>query len=291
MKKLQKILNKLLELDISPQYSDPHFDLNIDWQNLPDGIDPTYGFLKPDRAKRKRWQIENFVYIAKNYLDGHKIVVDFCSGSGHLSIPMAYLFPDCHFLLVERNPIPVEIGMKRIKNSGLKNIEIFNENIVDFHEKFDLGIALHACGEATDLAQEKCIQNSTPYILCPCDIGYIQNSQLKYPRSQFFSEILSFDEYKTIASAADMTGWDFDSPQSILGKICMGYISLDRNLFAEEHNYKTYLFTTYPREATPKNDIITGHPESCDGIKIYNVGKYDLSLVIKNYFNENAISE
>lgn len=288
MKKLQKILNKLFELGISPEYSDPHFDLSIDWQNLPNGIDPMYGFLKPDRAKRKRWQIENFVYLAKKYLNGHKTIVDFCSGSGHLSIPMAYIFQDCYFLLVEKNPIPVEIGIKRIRESGLKNIEIFNENIQDFHEKFDLGIALHACGEATDLAQKKCIENDAPYILCPCDIGYIQNSQLKYPRSQFFSEFLSYDEYKTIASAADMTGWDFNSPQSILGKICMGYISLDRNLFAEENDYKTYLFTTCPREATPKNDIISGHTKGYEEIRIYDKLKYDLQLIIKTYFNNSV---
>ncbi len=178
MKKLHKILNKLFELNICPEYSDPHFDLSVDWQTLPMGIDPKHGFLKPDRAKRKRWQIENFIYLASNFLNSSKIVVDFCSGSGHLSIPMAYMFSDCHFILVERNPFPVEIGKNRIKESGLKNIEIFNGNIQDFHGKFDLGIALHACGEATDLVQEKCIENDAPYILCPCDIGYIQNSRL-----------------------------------------------------------------------------------------------------------------
>ena len=62
-----------------------------------------------------------------------------------------------------------------------------------------------------------------------------------------------------IASAADWTCWDFDSDQGKRGKLCMGYISLDRNLAAEEAGYRTHLFTTHPREATPKNDIIFGY--------------------------------
>ncbi len=84
-----------------------------------------------------------------------------------------------------------------------------------------------------------------------------------------------------------MTGWDFDSQRSVLGKVCMGYISLDRNLLAEEHNYKTYLFTTHPREATPKNDIISGHPKFLNNIKIYDKTRCNLSLIINNYFNGN----
>lgn len=256
---IQKIIEKLSEAGLNPEYSDPNFNLRLDWGKMPEGVDPSSGFLKGKRLTGKRWQLENAMQLAKSLLKGDEIVVDFCSGSGHLSIPMAYEFPGCRFILVERNPIPVEIGKKRIKDAGLKNIEFCNSYIQDFYQDFQLGLALHACGEATDLAQMKCIEIGASYIMCPCDIGFLQNSKLDYPRSSAFSEVLTREEYMKMASAADWTCWDFDSDHGIRGKLCMGYIDLDRNLAAEESGYTTYLYTTNPREATPKNDIIFGY--------------------------------
>lgn len=268
-KTIQKILEKLSEQGYHPKYSDPRFSLKMDWERLSKGIDPSSGFLKGRRLKGKRAQVENFIQLAELLLNGGEVVVDFCSGSGHLSIPMAHRFPDCYFILVERNHVPLEIGKKRIKDSGLRNIELCNSYIQDFQRDFDLGVALHACGEATDLAQIKCLEKGAAYIMCPCDIGFIQNSELGcYPRSLAFSQILTQQEYNALASAADWTCWDFDSEQGIRGKLCMGYISLDRNLAAEEAGYNTYLFTTHPREATPKNDVLFGYRKNKMKIKI-----------------------
>ena len=122
-KTIQKILEKLSEEGLTPEYSDPHFHLKLDWEQMPEGVDPSSGFLKEKRLQGKRWQVENCIQLAESLLKGGQVIVDFCSGSGHLSIPMAYRFPDCHFILVERNPVPVEIGNKRVKDSGLMNIE------------------------------------------------------------------------------------------------------------------------------------------------------------------------
>jgi len=274
MKKLHRILEKLSDKGFYPEYSDPHFSLSLDWKQMPRGVDPASGFLKEDRARRKRWQVENFTQLAESLLEGDEVVVDFCSGSGHLSLPLAYKFPNCHFILVERNPIPLEIGRKRIEDSGLKNVEIYNGYIQDFRREFDLGVALHACGDATDLAQIKCLENNASYILCPCDIGYIQNSTLSYPRGSAFSQFLTPDEYRILASTADWTCWDFDSEQGRMGKLCMGYINLDRNLLAEESGYNTYLFTMCPREATPKNDIICGYGGGDEKIHIFEKVRY-----------------
>ena len=163
-KTIQKILEKLSEAGLSPEYSARRFDLTLDWERAPEGVDPSSGFLKGKRLEGKRWQVENFIQLAESLLKGGEVVVDFCSGSGHLSIPMAYRFPDCHFILVERNPVPVEIGNKRVKDSGLRNVEFCNSYIQDFQRDFDLGVALHACGEATDLAHEKCLQQDAAYL-------------------------------------------------------------------------------------------------------------------------------
>ena len=40
-----------------------------------------------------------------------------------------------------------------------------------FNGAFDIGVSLHACGVATDLVIQKCIQNSASFVSCPCCYG------------------------------------------------------------------------------------------------------------------------
>ncbi|MGB9595124.1 MAG: methyltransferase domain-containing protein [Candidatus Poribacteria bacterium] len=281
MKKFQKIIYKLLKAGICPEYSDPHFSFKLEWDIMPDGVSPSSGLLTRERADRKQLQIDNFFQLIKSFIKGGETIVDFGSGSGNLSLPIAYLYPNCHFILIDRNDIPIRLGKIRISDSGIKNIEIFRGYIQDFNEKFDLGIALHACGEATDLAQMRCLENNVPYILCPCDIGYICASSLSYPRSSLFSKVITREEYNILAKTADWTGWKFESEQARAGKLCMGYVSYDRNLFAEQFNYETYLFTIHPREATPKNDIICGYPKGTNNIEVFERIKLHPYWVVK----------
>lgn len=46
----------------------------------------------------------------------------------------------------------------------------------DYKERFDIGLATHLCGEATDLAQAKCIENNATFILTPCCVGKIRHA-------------------------------------------------------------------------------------------------------------------
>lgn len=46
--------------------------------------------------------------------------------------------------------------MKRIKDLKLKNIKICHTNLDYFRGEFDIGVSLHACGIATDLALNMC---------------------------------------------------------------------------------------------------------------------------------------
>ena len=44
-----------------------------------------------------------------------------------------------------------------------------------YDDTFDIGLATHLCGEATDLAQMKCIQHRAIFILTPCCVGKIKH--------------------------------------------------------------------------------------------------------------------
>ena len=49
------------------------------------------------------------------------------------------------------------------------------------------GTALHACGVATDLLLQQCINVNAAFVVCPCCYGYIQDTHtVTYPRSETF---------------------------------------------------------------------------------------------------------
>ncbi len=59
-----------------------------------------------------------------------------------------------------------------------------------FVGKFDIGVSLHACGVATDLVIQKCLDNQASFVSCPCCYGSVQeNHMISYPRSQRFKEV------------------------------------------------------------------------------------------------------
>lgn len=59
-----------------------------------------------------------------------------------------------------------------------------------FKGKFDVGVSLHACGVATDLVIQACIENCASFVSCPCCYGSVQaNHMVTYPRSQAFSAV------------------------------------------------------------------------------------------------------
>jgi len=65
----------------------------------------------------------------------------------------------------------------------------FQCNLDYFHGQFNIGTCLHACGVATDLVLQQCLDRGASFVVCPCCYGNIQNTHLvTYPRSQRFRE-------------------------------------------------------------------------------------------------------
>ena len=87
------------------------------WSEFPEAValGPEGGQLPPDRIERKILQLNNIMSFAVPFLQQGTKVVDFCCGCGHQSIPLAYLFPHCHFTLVDMNPTSLEICRERCR--------------------------------------------------------------------------------------------------------------------------------------------------------------------------------
>ena len=131
------------------------------------------------RAMRKRWQVESFAVVLRE-LERERAarddadamppmrVVDFGAGSGNLILPLAKRFPDVRFTAVEMKRRSAEILERRAAAAGLTNVDV----VVDMIEKttfgFDVGVALHACGNATDFTIARCLAAAAAFAVSPC---------------------------------------------------------------------------------------------------------------------------
>lgn len=126
-----------------------------------------------------------------------------------------------------------------------------------FCGSFDIGVSLHACGVATDLVINMCIQNKADFVSCPCCYGSLQeNHILTYPQSQYFqNENFEFSDYIVMGHTADQTHFTNDKHDQ--GEKAMNIIDTDRVHLAMEKGYRDVTLTKIePITCTPKNNII-----------------------------------
>ena len=148
----------------------------------------------PLRARRKRWQVESFATVLRELLEARRqeasrvseiesgvkerplTVVDFGAGSGALALPLAARFPDARFVAVEMKRRSADLLLQRAKSAGLENVRARVCMIETFDEPFDVGVALHACGNATDHALLRCVEQSAAFAVSPCCVGKLKFS-------------------------------------------------------------------------------------------------------------------
>ena len=92
------------------------------WDTMPTAADVVGGGLPPDRAPRKRQQLLNLMTFVVPFMFDGCTVVDFASGCGHQSIPLALKFPRCKFILIDMKKKSIEIAARRAKELNLKNV-------------------------------------------------------------------------------------------------------------------------------------------------------------------------
>lgn len=253
-----------INLKISSEDCSPGQQLNFDWNNLPHTVLPEGGELPEKRLQRKKEQLES---LAKEVIaiskDGD-VIVDFCSGAGHLGLLLAYKLPKCKIILLENK----EESLTRAKNRAillkLKNVSYFQCNLDYFTADFDIGTSLHACGIATDIVLSHCMAKRANFVSCPCCYGKIlEMPHILYPRSRIYREngITNLD-YMILAHCADQTH-DIEKgycnvEKSLQGAVCMDVIDTDRKLKAEEIGYRVSLTRLQPEDCTLKNRLLIG---------------------------------
>uniref|UniRef100_A0A8D2CMI5 Glutathione S-transferase C-terminal domain-containing protein n=1 Tax=Sciurus vulgaris TaxID=55149 RepID=A0A8D2CMI5_SCIVU len=255
---MTKLMEKGIEVMFSPH---PCPTWTLDWNGLPAAVSPKEGKMSSDRALRKQQQLNNLVYVVINQAKPGDRIVDFCSGGGHVGIVLAHMLPLCQVILIENKELSLIRAKKRSDELGLSNIWFIQANMEYFTGMFNIGVALHACGVATDMVIEHCIKTRASFVTCPCCYGFIQNtSKFNFPKSEQFKKTLSYKEHMILCRFADQTAVQLPPQRRLIGKQCMCLVDLDRARAAEERGYSVQVISMQPESCSPKNNMIVGVP-------------------------------
>ncbi len=80
--------------------------------------------------------------IAKfiQFADGSRIM-DIGTGGGFPGIPLAVMFPECHFHLIDRIAKKLRVAADIAEKLGLKNVSFQHGDVGECHEKFDFVVS------------------------------------------------------------------------------------------------------------------------------------------------------
>ncbi|XP_022084525.1 glutathione S-transferase C-terminal domain-containing protein-like [Acanthaster planci] len=260
--RVPEIIRELQVIGIKITVDDfPVENIQLPWDTFPEYVNPSKD-VSEERAMRKRQQIENLVAAVKMITKSGDIIVDFCSGGGHVGIALAHCLPDCRVIMVESNEESVKRVEARIQGTRPSNISLCQCNLNYFTGRFDIGVSLHACGVATDMVLEKCLRNRAAFVCSPCCYGSARDSHLiKYPRSQRFQgSALTYRDHLLVSHVAEQTSRSFESEMAKQAKVCMSILDTDRAEAAREQDYHVGLYSMCPATCSPKNNLLVGMP-------------------------------
>eukprot|EP00571_Detonula_confervacea_P003938 CAMPEP_0172326344 /NCGR_PEP_ID=MMETSP1058-20130122/56226_1 /TAXON_ID=83371 /ORGANISM="Detonula confervacea, Strain CCMP 353" /LENGTH=635 /DNA_ID=CAMNT_0013043101 /DNA_START=42 /DNA_END=1949 /DNA_ORIENTATION=- len=161
-------------------------------------------------------------------------IVDFAGGTGHLAVPLALLLPHCEVICLDLKKWSLDLMHRRVdgtlnedndmtnKNAHdnshklpcqsnnvqtskvLPNLSTYHGSIQTYPHNFDVGVSLHACGEASDWVLRKCLQQKACWVVCSCCCGKLRREALNpyvfqstggnekeihYPQSKVFASL------------------------------------------------------------------------------------------------------
>ena len=170
------------------------------------------------------------------------------------------MYPEHAFVMVDSKPASVAIARDRCMKAGLTNLEILESQIETFSGDFDLGVALHACGSASDFVLKRCINQRAAFVVASCCVGKIladRRTPLCLP--------LSEGDFCAMCKAADFGHSDLAAYNETdrRRRCCKSFVELDRLLFSEKNGYFSKLYLM--KGGGAKNDVLVGLPVSNAG--------------------------
>ena len=217
------------------------------------------------------------------------MVVDFCGGTGHVGLVVAALMGKrVRTYVVDANGRALAFCKQRIRDAKLDNVKIWEGDVSKFPHVFDVGVALHACGNASDAVMRRCVDEHAAVVCCPCCVGKVRSNRfadgvadrvratkIRFARSRRFRAMVSDDEYDALATAADWGHGPFaatavtatknkSAPTTAMRTIAKSFLEMDRQWWLREEPaaYESFLMKLRPSDSTPKNDVLVAFPRS-----------------------------
>jgi len=166
------------------------------------------------------------------------------------------------------------------QSKHVTNLYTYHGSISTYAEEqgeFDIGLGLHACGEATDIVLRACGEVKANFIVSPCCVGKLSQTKrnpyiyratagneptISYPQSSTFCQIIpSSSKFDVLAKSADYSNiQDMRTSRNAIRRTAKALLEMDRLLYMKEtFGYdEIALARMDPWEATPKNDILIG---------------------------------
>lgn len=246
---------------------------------------PRYG-VPPARADNKRSQIRYLISALAVFVNAHSnpnpVVVDFCGGCGHVALVIAAVFPQCRVYVVDGNKVALSIANERAKSAELRNVQTHHTTVQNFSLPFDIALALHGCGGASDAVISAAVRTRAALIVVPCCVGAIVTSRGSVtgaaishkdavldilgktnidwhsPRSALFKSLFRKGDYDCLAKAADFGEHGADDWR----KLSKALLEWDRLQWLREGQYHARLSKMRPLSCTPKNDVLIAWPRN-----------------------------
>ena len=271
------------------------------------------GKLRGARATRKEGQLRSLLRCVMAMLPDNNdeaVIVDFCGGTGHLALPLALLLPRCKVIVVDIGARSLQLLHEKARRcgdsdcalqdstmedavqrqmadvtyqeqvqrqcAGMSNLYTFHGSIETFSQNFHIGVALHACGEASDVTLRACARVGASFVICPCCVGKLHRNRqnpyiyhatagnaptISYPQSTVVSQCLQEkDLWNDLVRAADYSDvMQVRTSRNATRRTAKALLETDRLLYMTgKYGYQTALTRMDPWESSPKNDILLG---------------------------------
>ena len=123
---------------------------SLDWSSLPASVHPEAGSLPQDRLERKCGQLSSLAVPLTQLAGPGDLMVDFCSGGGHLGLLLAHLLPAVTLHMVENKEESLARARARGQQMNLSNVWFYQCNLEFYRGPFNIGKSGN-CGNCGNL--------------------------------------------------------------------------------------------------------------------------------------------